>query len=101
MICNKLTYLEAPFTILKAPNPMGQPARLEKLSSKLRSDGTTLSLSQKRPTTFRHSDLDELGDPEERTPASAKYTEEDLQIMTKFCMDSFLQAQTSCPEPAG
>ena len=32
-------------------------------------------------------------------PAPARYTEEDLQRITKLCMDLFLQAQASCPEP--
>ena len=35
------------------------------------------------------------------TKASAKYTEEDLRTMTKFCMDSFLQLQAGRPKPAG
>ena len=79
---------------------MGQPARLEKLSysaiTKLCSDGTTLSLSQKRPATLRHSNLDELRHPKEKILTSAKYIKEDLQTMTKFCMDLFLQAEASC-----
>ena len=32
VIGNQLTYLKATFVILKAPNPTGQPACLEKLS---------------------------------------------------------------------
>ena len=33
------------------------------------------------------------------TLAPTRYTEEDLQRVTKLCMDLFLQAQASCPEP--
>ena len=32
-------------------------------------------------------------------PAPAQYTKEDLQRITKLCMDLFLQAQASRPEP--
>ena len=38
----------------------------------------------------RHNDPDELGD-----------SEQTLQTMTMFCMDLFLQAQASRPEPTG
>ena len=67
--------------------------------------------------SVRHSDLDELansvqgtptapsnaGPPDApvSTPAPTKYTEEDLQKITKLCIDSFLQGQGSRPEPAG
>ena len=101
MIGDQLTSLKAPcFTILIAPNPTDQPARLEKLScfavTKFHSDGITLLFSQKRPATLRHSNLDELGDLKERTLASAKYTEKDLQTITKFCIDLFFQDEASC-----
>ena len=57
VIGDQLTSLEAhPFTILIAPNPMGQPGRLEKLS-----------LAMPNPAPRRHH---ALGDPfEQGTPA--------------------------------
>ena len=53
------------------------------------------------PRSAEHGDLDELEDPEERTPAPARYTKEDLQTMTMFFMDLFLQAQASRPKSEG
>ena len=66
------------------------------------------------PCSAGHSNPDEIGDFSEQgipassnaggpvpNTASAKYTEEDLQRITNSCMDSFLQAQASRPEPAG
>ena len=66
------------------------------------------------PRSAGHSDPDELGDsseqgtpspsdagpPDAPVPAPAKYAKEDLQAMTKVCIDSILQAQAVRPEPA-
>ena len=71
------------------------------------------------PSTLSPSEPEQRASPEEGTPAPsdvgppdapapdapvpapapARYTEEDLQRITKLCMDSFLQAQASRPEP--
>ena len=37
--------------------------------------------------------------PPLEAPAEARYTQEDLQIITKLCMNLFLQAQANCPKP--
>ena len=115
MIDDQLTYLEAPFynSNCSKPNESASPFRKAQLDdtkphsavTKLCNDGNGLLLLQKRPATlpFGHSNSDALRDSSnQRTPApsdagspvpttaSAKYTEEDFQIMTKFCMDLFL-----------
>ena len=45
----------------------------------------------------------DVGPPNALVPAPtpAQYTKEDLQRITKLCMDLFLQGQGSRPEPAG
>ena len=70
MIGDQLTSLEAnpSLTILIAPNPTRSSVR--QCRTPLRSDGTgSRSRRNPPPRSAGHSDLDELGDPEEGTPA--------------------------------
>ena len=85
MIGDQLTYLESPFynSNCSKPNGLASPFGEAQLDdTKLRSAAMvpdSRSCRNALPRSAGYGDLDELGDPKERTPASAKYTEEDFQ----------------------